>query len=192
MPSIEPLLDEDDLYAEVAGEYCDFYGRGEDAFHSLLVFGAAELLRRGGMMLDVGCGPGIALDWMDVSPSYYVGLDPSGPMLAEARRRHPGHLFLESRFETAPVIRADAFELVLGAFGPLMHVVDLEPFAAKLNEVLAPGGRFMLMGAGTEYFPVRILDGRPHRTFYHSPAELAAVFGGTVYELAQYLVVTNA
>lgn len=190
MSSTEQAV-EPDIYAEVVQDYCAFYGHGEDAFHSLVVFGAATLLRRGGTMLDVGCGPGIALDWMDVDPAHYLGLDSSLPMIEEARRLHPGYEFVHSAFEDWESPRF--FDLVLGAWGPLLHVPELKLpyFAAALERALAKGGQYLLMGAGEPDLRVRILDGEPHHIHYHSPATLFAAFGGAVYPLSTYLAVTN-
>jgi 2-polyprenyl-3-methyl-5-hydroxy-6-metoxy-1,4-benzoquinol methylase len=182
---------EQDIYtAEVVSRYCDFYGHGQDAFESLLVFSAADKLRRGGTLLDVGCGPGIIHDWLTLHPADYMGLDPSEPMIHEACRRHPGFRYAWTSFEEFD--SKIQYDVVLGAFGPLMHVHDLEPFARKLGSVLAPDGKFILMGAGAPNQHVRMLDGASPPTVWHPPEVLQFYFGGSIYPLGSLLVVTNA
>jgi SAM-dependent methyltransferase len=181
--------EDQDIYTdEVVDRYLDFYGRGVDAFESLLIFSAAA--RLGENLLDVGCGPGITLDFIQPDPKHYLGLDSSAAMVRLARRRHPDYEFVHQSFEMWCSTRQ--FDMVLGGFGPLMHVDDLGPFAVALRRVLAPGGRFLLMGAGAPGQHVRLLDGNSPSTIYHPPDELVDAFGGQVFALGSLLVVTNA
>jgi SAM-dependent methyltransferase len=186
------FTDDQDVYTEeVVARYVDFYGHGADAFESLLVFNAARaMMGRHGRLLDVGCGPGIIHDWIDLAPGDYLGIDPSRPMVAEAQRRYPTYQYRHTSFEDYQCL--GRWDVVLGAFGPLMHVRDLQPFARKLRRILAPDGRFLLMGAGEPHQHVRLLDGKSPETIYHTPAELRNAFGGQVYRLGGLNVVTNA
>jgi len=182
--------DDQDVYtADVAARYLDFYGHGQDAFESLLVFNAAMAMRGNGRLLDVGCGPGIIHDWVNIPYGDYVGIDPSAAMIAEARRRWPKYTYHHVRFEDYQPM--GEFDVVLGAFGPLMHVHDLRQFAFRLSRCLKPDGRFLLMGAGQPHQHVRLLDGKSPETIYHSTGELRDAFGGHVYPLGSLLVVTN-
>ena len=52
-----------------------------------------------GIILDVGCGTGLFLDILKVSPDEYFGIDPSNKMLEVFRKKHPGYYNLCIPFE---------------------------------------------------------------------------------------------
>ncbi len=101
-----------------------FYYRGRE--HQQAQFTAA--IRgmgdyAGKMILDVGCGYGDLLDHLP-GEYRYVGIDPNGEALAEARRLHPDRTF--HRSEKVP--RAD----VVVAVASLQCADNLEEFAKVL------------------------------------------------------------
>jgi SAM-dependent methyltransferase len=97
--------------------------------------------RPGERVLDVGCGCGTTslLLAERVAPDGAVlGVDLSGPMLAEARRRAPALTFLEAdagrqRFDSR-------FDLAFSRFG-VMFFADPTAAFGNLRAALAPGGR---------------------------------------------------
>lgn len=48
-----------------------------------------------GLIIDIGCGTGYLLDILDIATDRYVGIDISGGMIEEARRKHPHHQFVK-------------------------------------------------------------------------------------------------
>lgn len=50
---------------------------------------ASMLFEVSGIFLDVGCGTGLLLDILKVSPDEYWGIDPSSKMLDVFRKKHP-------------------------------------------------------------------------------------------------------
>jgi SAM-dependent methyltransferase len=103
----------------------------------------AEALRgrRGLHALDIGCGTGMGAVRLSERPEieHVVGLDPSPPALAEARRRHG-----------FPLVRGSALALPFGAgcfdlvtcFDVLQHLPDgkLHQAAGELHRILRPDG----------------------------------------------------
>lgn len=60
---------------------------------------ASMLFEVSGIFLDVGCGTGLLLDILKVSPDEYWGIDPSSKMLDVFRKKHPEYNNLCIPFE---------------------------------------------------------------------------------------------
>jgi ubiquinone/menaquinone biosynthesis C-methylase UbiE len=108
---------------------------------------AAEL-RPGDHALDVGCGPGIAVELAThtVTTGRVIGIDPSEAMLREARRRNRGTtdvVLEQAAVETIPL--DDASVDVAWALNSLHHWHDRAAGLAEVRRVLRPGGRFVVV-----------------------------------------------
>jgi ubiquinone/menaquinone biosynthesis C-methylase UbiE len=103
-------------------------------------------LPRGVRMLEIGCGPGVALNGLArlCEPSSLVGLDVDGALVAEARRRLD-----ETRTRCELVVGDvrempfddEAFDVVVD-FGTLYHIASAEIAVREVARVLRPGGLF--------------------------------------------------
>jgi SAM-dependent methyltransferase len=132
---------------------------------------AVDLLdiRAGEHMLEIGCGPGLALAAAAGGPANRItGIDPSAVMVAQARRRNrraAGRVtVLEASAEMLPL--ADASVGCAIAVNSLSHWGSRERGLAELARVLEPGGRAALV--------LRLRDaeaGRLDRSAYGFPAE---------------------
>jgi demethylmenaquinone methyltransferase / 2-methoxy-6-polyprenyl-1,4-benzoquinol methylase len=133
----------------------DRAARHYDWVGHLLAFGSGPYYRRRALthaglrphmtLLDVATGTGqVARAAARIlgDPRRVVGLDPSGGMLREARRRHAGPL-VQGRTEEIPV-RDDAFDMLSMGFA-LRHVATLETAFAEYRRVLKPGGRLLIL-----------------------------------------------
>ena len=102
-------------------------------------------LRPGMTILDVATGTGqVARAALGIlgDPRAVVGVDPNGPMLAEARRRLPIAL-VRGTAEALP-FAAERFDFLSMGFA-LRHVADLEVAFAECLRVLKPGGQVLLL-----------------------------------------------
>jgi len=108
---------------------------------------AARLV--GGRILELGPGTGALAARLVRSGFDYTGLEPSGPMLALARRRlgQTGRPFnlVRGRAQGLP-FKAGVFDAVLATF-PTEYAVDPAAWS-EVFRVLRPGGRWVVVYAG--------------------------------------------
>lgn len=98
--------------------------------------------RRYGRALDVGCGEGRFCRMMRQCGIAPIGIDPTGPLIDEARRRDP-----TGDYRVGVAERLDfadgAFDLVVS----YLSLIDIPDIAAGIREmarVLAPGGVLLI------------------------------------------------
>ena len=156
-----------------------------DGVNALLSLGSGRWYRRGALrraglrpgmrMLDVATGTGLlAREAIGIlGPSgELIGLDPSGGMLAEWRRRlGAGPILLRGKAEALPVGDAGFDFLALGY--ALRHIPDVGAAFREFHRVLLPGGRVL-----------RLEKLRPRRRITHALAR--AWFGGAVPLLSRF------
>lgn len=115
------------------------------AFHRRIVRDAAL---RGGNALDVGCGDGLLLAHLATVCRCVVGLDPDVQVVARARRRleqNPqAEVLLDDVMDPDLPQRIGTFETV--SCVATLHHLPLEPALARLSELVAPGGRLIVVG----------------------------------------------
>ena len=115
------------------------------AFHRRIVRDAAL---RGGSALDVGCGDGLLLAHLATVCRCVVGLDPDVQVVARARRRleqNPqAEVLLDDVMDPDLPQRIGTFETV--SCVATLHHLPLEPAMARLSELVAPGGRLIVVG----------------------------------------------
>jgi ubiquinone/menaquinone biosynthesis C-methylase UbiE len=104
-------------------------------------------LPRGGRVLEVGCGRGIALRPLAraLRPTQLVGIDVDGGLIAEARRRaEEAGVAAELRVADVRALPfPDAsFDLVVD-FGTCYHIARAARALAEIARVLTPGGLFV-------------------------------------------------
>ena len=117
---------------------------------------AAERLRPGDHVVDLGCGTGIYANMMARAGASVLGVDPTERFLAIARETaEPG-----ARFEHLPISEpgaldaiasADAADVVFMSDAPAVYFVpsgpgqhaDLDVLLADVTRILRPGGRFV-------------------------------------------------
>ena len=113
-------------------------------YHDALVAPLGTGLRR---VLDVGCGDGyLSLRLREVADQV-VGLEPHGPSLELAQRRHsaPGVTFVQGDMLDAP-FPDGSFDAVTCVMA--LHHVDEEVALQRLAELVRPGGHLGVIGCG--------------------------------------------
>ena len=130
---------------------------------------------QGDGILDLGCGPGTLLGYVDVPPPKYLGLDISPKMVALAQRRHPAHHFKAADITDADVLAETALRLdftgygfAVSTFGVLSYVEDLSAVLSNVARLLHRDGKlfFMVYKAGySPYTHERFGQSVPHKTY---------------------------
>lgn len=93
--------------------------------------------------LDVGCGPGAALEHAAASGAKVAGVDPSPSMVARASKRVPGADVWVGSAEELP-FPDDQFTVVINV-ASFHHWADRDVGLKEILRVLAPGGRLHIM-----------------------------------------------
>lgn len=132
-------------YDELAGPYdrsegCLMSERPVDLGHLFAFAKSVHALGPGGVVGDVGCGPGQVARWLCELGLAVRGIDLSPRMVERARRNAPGAAFLEGELGALPeAAGAWAGALVLGA---LWHAEARERAQAlgEVARVVRPGG----------------------------------------------------
>jgi len=73
----------------------------------------SRYLAPGCKVLDLGCGTGLLLELLALQPEDYLGIDPSGKMLEELKRKFPEH---ETKKKAAFGMLGDVGDSFLGSF----------------------------------------------------------------------------
>ncbi|MFE1962576.1 class I SAM-dependent methyltransferase [Streptomyces sp. NPDC059479] len=122
-----------------------YYRRGRLPYAPGLAEVLAEVLSLDGRgrLIDVGCGPGtLALELVRLFDEV-VGVDPDRGMIAEAERqaargpRHGRSRWVGARAEELP---AGLGTFTVATFGQSFHWMDRDAVAAKVRDMLRPGG----------------------------------------------------
>lgn len=108
-------------------------GYANDIYNYLVTFGLSAKHR----ILDVGCGTGLASGPLIDNNFNVVGVDPSEPMLAHAKRRYPDAEWVVGTAEKLPFENA-SFDAIISA--QIMHRVDRPAMMNEVVRVLKPGG----------------------------------------------------
>ena len=130
-------------YDQIAQTYDRRYERNSYA-------GVEEALRRfigsqsGLQILEVGCGTGHWLAFLQALHFPVTGLDFSAGMLAQARRHLPGIPLIQGTAAQLPW-RAQSFDRVF-CINALHHFPDKPAFLAAAQHILRPGGRILIVG----------------------------------------------
>jgi SAM-dependent methyltransferase len=134
------------------------YLRGRPPYSAALLDTlTAELgLDGAGVLLDVGCGPGVLT--VQLAPAFdtLIGVDPDPGMLAEAARHATangveGVRWINDRAERLSNLRLPAPRLV--TFGQSFHWTDRKSVAEAVYDMLEPGGSIALISHVAEDRP---------------------------------------
>ena len=155
--SVQNSGDIRDFFDAIAGGYRESHGSAE-----LLLDYRLALIRRllaprlGGVLLEIGCGPGVHLFPLAHAYSRVIGADLSPNMIAAAetvRRTHPCAAHIELYAEPAErlaSIEDQAADAVLCA-GAFEHMPDKPAVLDEVRRVLKPGGRFVCLTLNGDY-----------------------------------------
>jgi 2-polyprenyl-6-hydroxyphenyl methylase/3-demethylubiquinone-9 3-methyltransferase len=140
-----------DFFDSIAESYGESHGRAD-----LLLEYRLALMRRllapgfGGVLLEIGCGPGVHLFPLAGAFGRIIGTDLSPRMIAAAediRRTHRHAARIELHAEPAERLASvgdDAADAAL-CVGAFEHMPDKQAVLGEVRRVLKPGGRFVCL-----------------------------------------------
>jgi SAM-dependent methyltransferase len=121
---------------------------------------------RPGITVDIGCGSGREVAWLEANGFPAIGYDASAGLLAEARARYPHLKFEAAALPELAGIADEAFENVL-CETVIMHLAAgaIAPSVRRLAAILKPGGILYLSWRVTATADERDRHGRLYAAF---------------------------
>ena len=147
----------------------DQYWNHNTEFHKEIV---ADALKRGGRILDVGCGDGLLLQRLAPFAQEVVGIDMDKETILLAQKRlkqYSNVSLITGDFLEMPLLSQDEQFSTIICIATLHHM-ELESALIKMKNSLASGGRLIIIGlaanksivdyilAGLSVIPIRIFD----------------------------------
>lgn len=130
-------------YDEEAPDYDGVYTHPIQLAEDKTLMGVlAPHVAQGQKVLDVGCGTGLPLQYLDIPQ--YQGIDVSAGMIAQARRHHPGKDFQVGDMHELPA-KDESVDTVISLFGPLSYSHAPQQAVDEMQRVLKPGGTAIVM-----------------------------------------------
>jgi ubiquinone/menaquinone biosynthesis C-methylase UbiE len=123
------------------------FGRKGDARLAVRLSG----LHSGDTVVDIGCGPGVAVRYAQRQGATVIGIDPAPVMLRVARLRtlHPGRVrYVEGVAEAIPL--QDRSASIVWSIATVHHWGDIDAGLREAHRVLVPGGRFVAIERRTK------------------------------------------
>lgn len=108
-------------------------------------------LRSGDTVVDIGCGPGVAVRYSARLGATVTGIDPAPVMLRVARRltrRTPKVRYIEGSAEAIPL--PDGCASIVWTVATVHHWSDISAGLREARRVLVPGGRLVAMERRTQ------------------------------------------
>ena len=140
----------------------------------------------GGIICDLGCGPGQVARYLCEHGAHAIGIDLSAHMIALARQLNPGIKFCQGNLMTLAM--ADEAWAGIAAFYSLIHIPREDILAAlvELKRVLQPGGLLLVaFHIGTEIVHLEEWWGQPVAAdfVYFLPAEMQAYLQAAGFQI---------
>jgi len=159
------------------------------ALHLYAYTTAAELVRPGTRVLDIGFGEGYGSRILVDAGADYRGLEVDPAIVDHANARYGAHF--ETYDGTTVEAPDEAFDLVV-AFQMIAYLDDPQPLLREIRRVLDPGGVLLLTTPNRVY---RVDEGRRPWNRYHVREylghELAAVLAETFDDVTVYGVAAD-
>lgn len=137
------------------------------------------------VVLDIGCGTGMLLDYIDIKN--YVGIDSSKSMIKIAKANHPKDYFICTKYETYD----KGADFIVSLFGSMNYVIDL--YLPKIYDILQSKGYYFLMFYKEDYSPITYdKAGKQLYHYKYTKDKLRSIFiSANITEFNNYYIVTN-
>jgi 2-polyprenyl-3-methyl-5-hydroxy-6-metoxy-1,4-benzoquinol methylase len=144
----------------------------------------SQYFRREGQTVDIGCGSGRDVAWLNAHGYPTVGYDASEGLIAEAAARYPQYAFSHATLPELSGVPEEGFDNVL-CETVIMHLPAEEVAAAcrRLVGLLKPRGVLYLSWRVSEADSTRDAAGRLYSAF--SPSLVTGALPGTTIALSE-------
>jgi SAM-dependent methyltransferase len=147
-------VDAGEFYGGLSSEYDQHFSDPLSLMENRLVFERLGTVR--GTILDIGCGTGLALEYLRLD-GRYIGIDISPAMIERASAKFgwamkngtPDHqprvMFHVAPMEEMTPIASDSINLALSLFGSFSYSKNPRATVREIFRVLKPDGRALVM-----------------------------------------------
>ncbi|MFD1557000.1 class I SAM-dependent methyltransferase [Paraburkholderia silviterrae] len=153
-----------DTYTDAASRYAEEWRAqpAPDDMYALL----GRYFVHGGVTVDIGCGAGRDVAWLDANGYPAVGYDASAGLLAQAAAHYPHLRFMAAALPELDGVSRGAFDNAL-CETVIMHlpVPQISVACARLVDILKPGGVLYLSWRVSDGESLRDGAGRLYASF---------------------------
>ena len=141
-----------------------------------------------GTVFEIGCGTGLLVDLLAISPDRYMGVDPSSRMVSVFLGRHPefsGRIAIEPFSYSSPI---GDYDNVVSIFGSMSYISS-----DYLDFIFRSDKRLFLMFYKPGYYPLTyIRSGIEFSHYSYSRDDLAMYFSdSSICEFGNYFIVSR-
>jgi SAM-dependent methyltransferase len=172
------------IYDKIADRYDSLYQDRISKSQDLTIKMCLEKIQ--GPTLDIGCGTGLLLDLINISPKEYLGIDPSEKMLNIHHRKHP-----EYQLENIPMeqFRGGGFVNIISLYGSISYIMP--HFINKVVELCNFGNMFLMFYKEDYSVRTHVETGINILYYKYSKEELKKLFLVVPIEFFDYYIVTD-
>ena len=171
------------FYDDLAETYDSHYQDGTFLAENRMIMDQLRKMAAGRSIVDIGCGTGLVLEYLDIAPEHYVGIDVSDKMLEVARRKFPDHRFVKDTFEGTRWGDLEYLKrpyLVVSLFGSPSYFVHASEIGRKLAKLPKRSAFFFMFYSHRNLGKPDYIansEGRSISRFIYSASELGYSFG---------------
>ena len=93
-----------------------------------------------GDVLEIGCGEGYGLDFINKNANSVTVIDKSKSVLEKIKRKHPKTIVLNQKIPPLNNLKDNSFDIVI-SFQVIEHIKDATLFIKEIHRVLKPNGK---------------------------------------------------